>query len=114
MIFGALLLVDGPIPEMRVHLITALVVSVPIGVIAIFLMTLVLRAHKEKVMTGVEAMLGEIGIARTALAPEGKVFVRGELWNAVARSDVAEGAKVRITNVDGLTLSVEPAGEPTI
>lgn len=110
MIFGALLLVDGPIPEMRVHLITALVVSVPIGVIAIFLMTLVLRAHKAPVMTGVEAMLGEVGVARTALSPEGKVFVHGELWNAVAQSQVPEGTRVRVTRVDGLKLSVEPVG----
>jgi membrane-bound serine protease (ClpP class) len=108
MVFGALLLVDGPIPEMRVNLITALVVSVPIGVIAVFLMTLVLRAHKERVMTGVEAMLGEIGVARTALAPEGKVFVHGELWNAVAPTPVEEGARVRVKSVDGLKLTVEP------
>ncbi|HJT17373.1 MAG TPA: nodulation protein NfeD, partial [Thermoanaerobaculia bacterium] len=40
MVFGALFLVDGPIPEMRVHLFTALIVSVPIGIITIFLMTL--------------------------------------------------------------------------
>ena len=52
LIFGALLLVDGPIPEMRVKLLTALVVSVPLGVIAVFLMTLVLRAHKNPVVTG--------------------------------------------------------------
>jgi len=108
MIFGALLLVDGPIPEMRVHLVTALVVSVPLGAIAVFLMTLVLKAHKNRVTTGTEAMIGEIGVARTMLQPEGKVFVHGELWNAVAPSQVAEGARVRVTRVDGLTLSVEP------
>ncbi|HUP46137.1 MAG TPA: nodulation protein NfeD, partial [Thermoanaerobaculia bacterium] len=82
MIFGALLLVDGPIPEMRVNLVTALVVSIPIGAIAIFLMTLVMRAHKGRIETGTEGMIGEIGIARTDLSPDGKVFVHGELWNA--------------------------------
>lgn len=108
MILGALMLVDGPIPEMRVHLITALVVSVPIGVIAIFLMTLVLRAHQNPIATGVEAMIGEVGIARTDLQPDGKVFVRGELWNAVAKSQIAEGSRVRVREVEGLKVIVEP------
>ena len=108
LVFGALLLVDGPIPEMRVHLLTALVVSVPIGVIAVFLMTLVMRAHKNRVATGIEAMVGEVGVARTALGPDGKVFVRGELWNATARSEIAEGARVRVRAVEGLRVIVDP------
>ena len=108
MVLGALLLVDGPIPELRVRLVTALAVSVPIGAIAVFLMTLVLRAHRNRVATGTEAMVGEIGVARTALGPDGKVFVRGELWNATARSEIAEGARVRVRSVEGLRVHVEP------
>ena len=109
LIFGALLLVDGPIPEMRVHLLTAVVVSVPLGVIAVFLMSLVLKAHKNRVVTGTEAMVGEIGVARTSLGPDGKVFVHGELWNATANIDVPAGARVRVRAVDGLRVVVEPA-----
>src|SRR5437762_2122302 len=109
MIFGALFLVDGPIPEMRVHLLTALIVSVPIGVIAIFLTTLVLRARRVRVATGREGMIGEIGVARTQLGPEGKVFVHGEIWNAVAKRAIDEGTRVRVAGVDGLHLLVEPA-----
>jgi membrane-bound serine protease (ClpP class) len=109
MIFGALLLVDGPIPEMRVHLITALMVSVPIGAISIFLMTLVLRAHKNRVVTGTEAMIGEIGVARTPVGPDGKIFIRGELWNATSGSAIAQGARVRVREVKGLRVVVEAA-----
>src|SRR6266849_1923950 len=108
MIFGALFLVDGPIPEMRVHLFTAMVVSVPIGLITIFLMTLALRARRNRVTTGSEGMIGEIGIARTQLEPSGKVFVHGTLWNAVAKTSVAQGARVRVSGVDGLQLIVDP------
>ena len=108
MIFGALLLVDGPIPELRVKLLTALAVSIPIGAIAIFLMTLVFRAHKMRVATGTEAMIGEIGIARTTLGPDGKVFVRGELWNATAPTQIAEGSRVRVRGVEGLRVLVDP------
>jgi membrane-bound serine protease (ClpP class) len=104
-----MLLVDGPIPEMRVHLLTAIAVSVPIGAIAIFLMTLVIRAHQNRVATGTEGMIGEIGVARTTLGPEGKVFVHGELWNATARTSIAEGARVRVRGIEGLRVVVEPA-----
>ena len=108
MIIGALFLVDGPIPQMRVRLITALVVSIPIGVIAIFLMTLVLRARQNRVTTGSEGMIGEIGVASTQLGPEGKVFVHGEIWNAIANAPVAEGTRVRIVAVNGLHVQVAP------
>jgi membrane-bound serine protease (ClpP class) len=109
MVIGALFLVDGPIPQMRVNIVTAIAVSVPIGVIAIFLMTLVLRARHGRVATGSEGMIGEIGIARTPVGPDGKVFVHGELWDAVSTSAIAEGAKVRVAKVNGLHLLVEPA-----
>jgi membrane-bound serine protease (ClpP class) len=109
MILGAMMLVDGPIPELRVNLATAIAVTIPIALIAIFLMTLVLRAQRHRVATGIEGMIGEIGIARTALAPDGKVFVHGELWNARAKSEVAEGARVRVREVDGLRVIVEAA-----
>jgi membrane-bound serine protease (ClpP class) len=109
MVFGALFLVDGPIPQMRVHLGTALAVSIPIGLIAVFLTTIVLRARRAQVTTGQEGMIGEIGVARTALGPDGKVFVHGELWNATSRAAIAEGARVRVAAIDGLQLMVEPA-----
>jgi membrane-bound serine protease (ClpP class) len=109
MVFGAILLVDGPIPEMRVHLVTALAVSIPLGAIAVFLMTLVLKAHKNRVTTGTEAMVGEIGVARTSLGPHGQVFVHGELWNATAQREIPQGARVRVRSVDGLRVMVEAA-----
>lgn len=109
LVLGAMLLVDGPIPELRVKLLTAIAVSGPIGIITVFLMALVLKAHKSKVVTGSEAMIGEIGVARTTVDADGKVFVRGELWNASARTSIAEGSRVRVRDVEGLRVMVEPA-----
>jgi len=108
MVIGALFLVDGPIPQMRVNIITATAASIPIGVIAILLTTLVLRARRERVSTGSEGMIGEIGVARTTVGAEGKVFVHGELWNAIASNSIAEGTSVRVTSINGLHLVVEP------
>jgi membrane-bound serine protease (ClpP class) len=109
MVLGALLLVDAPIPEMRVHLLTALAVSIPLGVITVFLMGIALKARRNKVVTGAQGLVGEIGQAQSALAPQGKVFVHGELWDAVASSNVSAGQSVIVRRVDGLQLQVEPA-----
>ena len=108
MILGALLLVDAPIPEMRVHLITALAVTIPIGVITVFLLSIAMRARRNKVTTGAQGLLGATAVACTPLTREGKVFVHGELWNAVASADVAQGEEVSIRQVDGLVLQVDP------
>ncbi len=108
MVIGGLLLVDGPIPELRVHLSTALAVSVPLGLITIFLMTLALKARRNKVVTGQEGLIGERGITQTALSPQGKVFVHGELWDAVSSVEIAAGQTVVVQKVDGLCLMVDP------
>jgi membrane-bound serine protease (ClpP class) len=109
---GGLLLVDSPIPEMRVHLLTALAVSVPLGLITAFLMSIALRARRNKRVSGSEGLIGETGIAQTALSPRGKIFVHGELWDAVSASDVSIGQSVVVRRVDGLVLQVEPLSVP--
>ncbi len=106
---GALLLVDAPIPEMRVHLLTALAVSIPLGIITVFLMTIALKARAHKVVTGEQGLVGELGMAQTPLSPRGKVFVHGEIWDAVAPVNVAAGETVVVRSLDGLQLEVEPA-----
>jgi membrane-bound serine protease (ClpP class) len=106
---GGLLLVDAPIPQMRVHLITALAVSIPLGVITAFLMSIAVRARRNKVVTGMQGLVGEIGMAQTPLSPQGKVFVHGELWDAVASANIPSGQSVVVRQVDGLQLRVDPA-----
>jgi membrane-bound serine protease (ClpP class) len=108
---GGLLLVDAPIPEMRVHLVTALAVSAPLGVITAFLMTIALKARRNKVVTGVQGLVGQVGTTQSVLAPLGKVFVHGEIWNATSSSPVMAGTKVIVRKVDGLQLEVTPFPE---
>lgn len=107
---GGLLLVDSPIPEMRVHLLTALAVSIPLGLITAFLMTIALKARHNKVVTGAQGLVGETGVAQTALSPQGKVFVHGELWDAIASTTLPPGQLVVVRKIDGLTLHVDPLG----
>jgi membrane-bound serine protease (ClpP class) len=108
MVLGALLLVDAPIPQMRIRLWTALAVSIPFGGITVFLMGLALKAQRNKVVTGAQGLVGEIGRAQSALSPRGKIFVHGEIWDAIASTDVAAGEPVVVRLVDGLQLHVDP------
>jgi membrane-bound serine protease (ClpP class) len=110
MVLGALLLINGP-PEVRIRLSTAVAVSVPFALITMFLVSLVVRARANKVVTGEEGLLNEVGRAFTALAPAGKIFVHGEYWDAVSNAPVEPGSEVRIVGIDGLKLRVEPASK---
>jgi membrane-bound serine protease (ClpP class) len=62
----------------------------------------------SKPRTGMSGMIGEIGVVRQALNPEGKVFVHGELWKATAKLPVVEGTRVRVIGIEDLVLEVEP------
>jgi membrane-bound serine protease (ClpP class) len=77
------------------------------GAITVFLMTIALRARRNKIVTGEQGMIGAVGQAETDLDPEGKVVVFGELWNARARSRVRVGEPVVVRKVEGLELEVE-------
>jgi membrane-bound serine protease (ClpP class) len=108
LVLGLLLLVDGPIPEMRVKLATALAISIPLGTLTAILMTLAIKAHRNKVQTGREALIGQIAVVKSPLTPEGTVSLMGEMWNAVSRVPAETGAHVRVRAVRGLQLEVEP------
>ncbi|MFY9742050.1 MAG: nodulation protein NfeD [Candidatus Sulfotelmatobacter sp.] len=109
---GGLLLVDAPIPQMRVHLWTALAVSIPLGAITAFLMSIALKARRNKLVSGSQGLIGETAVAQTPLSPRGKVFVHGEIWDAVSSSEVSAGQTVVVTKIDGLVLQVEPLTVP--
>jgi membrane-bound serine protease (ClpP class) len=115
LVFGLATLVDGPIAELRVHPATALAAGIGFGSITFFLAWIALKARRNKVLTGPDAMLGHAAIAITALAPAGEIEVRGELWHATLRDPLASlpaGAAVIVRHFeqqDALRLIVEPA-----
>lgn len=106
---GAVMLVDTNVPEMRIHWSTAIALAVPFALITTFLFSIALRARRNKVVTGMEGMIGETGVAVGELNPGGTVLIHGEYWNARASGHVTASEPVRITGVDGLTLRVEPS-----
>ena len=106
MVMGSLLLFESPLPYMRVSLVV--IVTIVAGTALFFLVAigLALRARKRKVTTGGRGLMGEIGVARSALKPEGDVFIHGEIWSAEADQPIKKGEKVVVTAVEYLTLKV--------
>ena len=105
---GSLMLVDSPEPFLRISLNVILPMVVTLAAIVSFIVHRALRAQTQRVATGSQGLLGEIGVASTDLNPEGKVFVHGELWDAVsASSPITKGERVRVAGVKGLRLTVE-------
>ncbi len=107
LVFGALTLVDGPIPELRVHLATALSAGLAFGLITVFLLRLALRARRSKSRMGGDAMIGQIAVVTQPLAPSGQVMVNGEIWQAESATPAAAGERVRVRGLRDLTLLVE-------
>ena len=107
MVFGTLTLVDGPIPEMRVHWGTALALSGSFGLITAFLLRLAIRAQHGKRKLGAEALIGQIAVVTKPLEPEGMVMLNGEIWQAESRTPAARGEHVRVLGLRELTLLVE-------
>jgi membrane-bound serine protease (ClpP class) len=113
-IFGSLILIDTPNPELRLPLKLVLAVVIPFGVIFTFILRLAIRARRSKVTTGSSGMIGLMGRAQTAIAPQGTIFVRGELWRARSQMSIAPGENVRVKGMDGLTLDVEVEKDPAV
>jgi len=108
MIIGSMMLIDAPIPELKPSLNFIIPVAIGISLIFIFLISLAVRAFMQKPTTGKEGLVGEIGTTRSIMNPEGKVFVHGELWNAVTSGAIAAGEKVEVIEVlPNLTLKVK-------
>jgi len=81
-----------------------------VGAVSVFFAVVAGLAFKAQVAgarTGLSGMIGEIGIVKQAIDPEGKVAVHGELWKARADAALAAGQTVRVVAVDGLTMTVE-------
>ena len=111
MVAGGLLLVDGPIPELRIQLATVLSVTLPLAVITVFLVRLVFVSHQQKAVTGSAGMVGITGTATTGIDTHGKVMVHGEYWQAHSQSPIPPGARIRVVKMDGFDLEVETENE---
>jgi len=105
---GSLMLFENVSPELRVSWQVFLPTIVIVSGFFVTLASLVFKAQVSKPKTGAKGLVGEIGVVKEDIMPEGKVFVHGELWNATSKNRISKGTKVRVIKVVNLILDVEP------
>ena len=108
LIFGSMILMDSSEPDLQLSLRFVLPIVFGLGGIGIFLTRLAVASQRIRPVTGAAGMIGEVGKALTAIEPGkiGRVATHGETWKAIAEDPIAEGDRVLVTRVDGLTLTV--------
>jgi membrane-bound serine protease (ClpP class) len=113
MVLGSMMLIDAPAPYMRISLWAILGSAGATALFFLFVVGAGVKALRARTVTGMEGLIGEVGVVRTRLAPRGQVFLRGELWTAECAGEVEPGESVRVTGIDGLTLQVVPVQRAT-
>jgi membrane-bound serine protease (ClpP class) len=111
MVIGSLMLFNNyEVPALRISLSVVLAVTLTTAAFFIFALGMALKAKLRKPTTGKEGLIGEIGVALTRIAPgsEGQVKVHGEIWTAWSDQSIRKGQKVRVVEVQGLSVKVEP------
>ena len=110
MLLGSMMLIDSPVPALRVSWAVIVPVVAASALLFIVTLTVAIRAQRSRVDTGREGLIGLTGEARTDIGGKGQIFVRGEYWNAWSDEPVAKGEKVTVVAVEGLRLKVKKAG----
>jgi membrane-bound serine protease (ClpP class) len=107
-ILGGSMLFDMPeVSDLTVSFWSVLLPAVAgFGVCVAVVVYAVGRSFLREQMSGVSELVGLVGSVSTALAPQGKVFVRGEYWTAEADEEIQVGERVRVTAVTGMRLRV--------
>ena len=110
MAFGAVMLVDSPLPELQPGWPFVLSVTGALAVLVLLLGRLAVHAHLRPPVTGAAGMVDRRGEVIEPIGPggRGRVATHGEIWSATAREPVPRGARVRVVAIDGMTLTVAP------
>jgi membrane-bound serine protease (ClpP class) len=108
LVFGSMILMDSSMPELQLSLRVIIPVVLGFGGIGILLIRLGIASQSAPAVTGAASMIGEVGQALTPIEPDrfGRVAAHGEIWQATAVESIPEGARVRVTDIDGLMLTV--------
>jgi membrane-bound serine protease (ClpP class) len=106
-VIGSVILIDTDVPGFRISLSLIFSMAIAGAVLVFAILAVAIKARRAPVVTGREELIGGVGEARSDIAEHGSVWVHSELWNARSATPLKAGDKVRIIDIDGLTLVVE-------
>lgn len=111
---GSMMLIDPEsiLEAMEISMELIIFIVVLTSAFFIFAITLGIKAQRKKPTTGIEGLIGEIGITVTKLSPLGEITVHGEFWKAEClEGEIEEGADVEVVVVQNLKLKVKKVNE---
>ncbi len=104
---GGLMLVDSPLPYLRVSIPIIITVTICIAGFLLFAVGFVIKSHRKQVKTGYEGLVNQIGKVTEKIEGEGMIYVAGALWRAVADVPIDKGARVKVLSGENRILKVE-------
>jgi membrane-bound serine protease (ClpP class) len=108
MTLGSLMLIKSDAEFYQISWTVIVPVIITTAVVSLFIVGMGVRALRRSPQTGTESMVGAVGVAKTALCPDGKLAIHGELWDAVSDTPVEPGGSAKVLRIEGLTLYVTP------
>ncbi|MGA8179138.1 MAG: nodulation protein NfeD [Desulfobacterales bacterium] len=108
LLLGSLMLFEDNGSGMGLSLKVLVPTMVVVSGFFVFISGLVFKSHLSKPRTGTSGLVGEIGVVKKTILTEGRVLVHGEMWKAISKDPIEKGVKVRVVNIEGLVLEVEP------
>ena len=109
MTLGGLLLIKSDAPFMQLSLSFLLPTVITVGALVGTIIWMAAKGGRRGPVTGVEGMIGSIGIAKTDLNPRGQIALHGEIWEAISQTPIRQGEAAEVTSIEGLTVKVAPA-----
>jgi len=106
LLLGSIMLIDNPTEYLRLSWQVVVPAVAMTAGFFVFAVTMAIRARLKKPTTGIEGLVGSIGIAESDFRPDGQIAVHGEIWSAESDDKIRKGDKVEVTKVDKLRLVV--------
>lgn len=107
-VFGSIILMDTDAPGFIIELSVIITFAVISVLIFIFVIGMAIKARRRKVVSGLEELIGAVAIVINDFNRKGRVSVHSENWIALTNTPLCKGQQVKVTEVKGLTLQVEP------
>lgn len=109
---GSIMLIETDIPELRISLGVIVPTVILTVVLALFAISMGLRAQSRKITTGRQGLIGTVGEALEDIDKKGQILVAGEYWVAEADRKIEKGSNVKVKRIRGMTLIVEAVSSP--
>jgi len=110
-ILGSIMLIDSEDPTMQISKVTFYSTLGMTFLISIGSIYLAKKTHQLRTTTGIEGLLGEIGVVKETLNLEGRVLIHGETWKAESNTIISTGEEVSVEAVKGLKIKVKRANK---